>query len=117
MLLRLIKFISALFRFDSDVKLSNKFILKEFEARSDAIQAAMNPGVAAVVRSGDQRKWILLMCPCGCKNQIALNLMKTHTPYWRLEVRANDTFSIYPSVDSQTCGAHFWIKNGQVIWC
>jgi len=94
-----------------------RYDLKEFESRSDAIAAASNPGVAALVGGGKGYKWLIMQCPCGCNEELALNLMHSHKPFWRVEMRAGSQFSVHPSVDSTTCGAHFWIRDGEVIWC
>lgn len=119
MLLGLLKSIARFFGFckDESQQSPKKYALKEFESRSDAVKAAINPGVAALVRGSKGYKWILMQCPCGCKQQIALNLMQSHSPHWRVEIQSHDLFSIHPSIDSTTCGAHFWVRNGQVIWC
>lgn len=93
-----------------------RYSLKIFEERSLATVAAQSPGVAALVRSGNKNKWLLLMCPCGCKQQIALNLMEGHTPRWRVDIQSPNLISVHPSVDATSCGAHFWLRNGQVIW-
>ncbi|MFD1122436.1 DUF6527 family protein [Methylophilus flavus] len=43
--------------------------------------------------------------------------MRSQTPFWSVKVEGANEFSVHPSVDSTTCGAHFWIKNSEVIWC
>lgn len=94
----------------------SRYSLKIFEERRLAAAAAQAPGIAAVVRSGNKNKWLLLMCPCGCNQQIALNLMDGHTPRWRVDIQSPTSFSVHPSVDATSCGAHFWLRNGGVIW-
>jgi hypothetical protein len=101
----------------SPQSLEQTYTLQSFEDRSAAANAARRNGVAALVRVADRDKWLLLRCPCGCGQQIALNLMHSHNPFWRIEVRSRASFSVHPSVDSTTCGAHFWLRDGRVIWC
>lgn len=93
------------------------YALQSFGDRASAAAAAHQKGIAALVDSNGHSKWLLLQCPCGCKQQIALNLMQSHSPRWRVERHADGSFSVHPSVDATSCGAHFWLRRGQVIWC
>jgi len=93
------------------------FTIRSFDDRSAAAAAARQDGVAALVGSGNKHKWLLMKCPCGCGQQIALNLMQSHSPRWRVSMRSPNSFSVHPSVDATSCGAHFWLRDGHVIWC
>lgn len=93
-----------------------EFVLHAFEDRSTAAAAAQRAGIAALVRGGGREKWLLMQCPCGCGQQIALNLMQSHSPRWRVSVQSANRFSVHPSVDATSCGAHFWLRDGRVIW-
>lgn len=94
-----------------------RYTIREFEDRAAAVTAARRPGVAAVIRSGEQYKWLLFRCPCGCREQIALNLMQSHVPKWKITIRSPDSFWVHPSVNATKCGAHFWLRDGRVTWC
>jgi hypothetical protein len=114
-------FLNVIFRvvgglFNLSQSRQSNYSLKVFEDRRSAVAAAQVSGLAAVVRSGNNNKWLLFKCPCGCKQQIALNLMEGHIPRWKVEIQSPTSFSVYPSVDATSCGAHFWLKNGVVIW-
>lgn len=85
-------------------------------ARADAQATAQSPRLVAVFSSAGKPKWAYLMCPCGCGAQLALNLMPSHRPVWRIIVRTETDFTIFPSVDSTTCGAHFWLRSGRIMW-
>lgn len=91
--------------------------LRTFEDRSLATTEVKHPGVVAIVGHGSKHKWLLMTCPCGCGETLALNLMRSHTPRWRVEARSEALFSVFPSIDALSCGAHFWIRDGKVIWC
>lgn len=93
------------------------YTTKSFGDRSVALQAAHAGSVVAVVKSGGKRKWVLMRCPCGCGEDLALNLMRSHRPVWELSVNQAGQASLHPSVHATTCGAHFWLKNGTVNWC
>ncbi|WP_375122122.1 DUF6527 family protein [Variovorax sp. WS11] len=59
----------------------------------------------------------LSMCArTGCGQQVVLNLMESHHPSWRV-VSEEQGPSIFPSVDSTTCGAHLLVRDGRIIWC
>lgn len=94
-----------------------KFVLHTFEDRSAAASAARTAGVAALVLGGGREKWLLMTCPCGCGQEIALNLMQSQSPRWKVSVQSAKRFSVHPSVDATSCGAHFWLRDGRVIWC
>lgn len=62
--------------FNKDSARQSRYSLQIFEERRLAATAAQALGIAAMVRSGHKNKWLLFMCPCGCKQQIALNLRR-----------------------------------------
>jgi len=78
--------------------------------------AALNARQLIIVGSLDRPKWLKFLCPCGCGDTIALNLMESHYPRWRLRVEGPASISVLPSVDATKCGSHFWIKSNEVIW-
>ena len=61
-------------------------------------------------------KWLRLQCPCRCGQVIALNLMPSHRPRWKVEEEPEGEISVHPSVNSRSCGAHFWIRKNQIQW-
>lgn len=87
-----------------------------FGSRGEAQAAARTPQLVAIFGAGRKHKWAYLLCPCGCGQQLALNLMTSQRPVWRVTVRSETDFSIFPSVDSTTCGAHFWVSGGRITW-
>jgi hypothetical protein len=93
------------------------YSLESFDNRSAAREAVKQDGIAALVGAADKPKWLILKCPCGCGQEIALNLMGSHLPRWHVDIKSARRFSVHPSVDATSCGAHFWLRNGQVIWC
>jgi hypothetical protein len=95
----------------------HRYRLDAYPNRAAAQTAARAPDVVAVVRSGGKHKWVYLMCPCDCGDQLVVNLMTSQRPSWRLTVRNDQDFTLYPSLWPEACGAHFWLWRGQVIWC
>jgi len=58
----------------------------------------------------------VMVCPCGCKSLLHMNLMSDEAPYWTYIIR-NDLVSITPSIDRIVgCRSHFFIKEGKIIW-
>lgn len=64
----------------------------------------------------EKRKWLYFKCPCGCKNVIQLNLMKSYFPRWRITANRDKTINIYPSIINTKCDSHFWINSSRVVW-
>jgi hypothetical protein len=104
-------------RLQTAVRPISCYSLTSFDNRSAAREAAKNNGVAALVIPGGKQKWLILKCPCGCGQEIALNLMSSHLPRWRVDIGSPQRFSVHPSVDATSCGAHFWVRDGRVSWC
>ena len=96
---------------------TTKFTIETFEDRSSAVKAAKKEGVAALVTGGGRYKWLIYMCPCGCGQQTALNLMEAYSPRWTVVVESDGSFNLHPSVNNLVCMSHYWIKNSTVEWC
>jgi hypothetical protein len=64
----------------------------------------------------ERPKWLRFLCPCGCGEELALNLMASHAPRWCVSVAPDGCLSVWPSVDVRTCGSHFWIERNRVRW-
>lgn len=94
-----------------------QYSLKTFDDRLTAREAAKQPGIAALVSPSGKHKWLFLKCPCGCEQEIALNLMSSHNPHWRVDIRTSQLFNVHPSVDATSCGSHFWLRDGRISWC
>lgn len=58
-----------------------------------------------------------MLCPCGCKERIELNLLKAAKPCWTVNVHHNGTASLSPSIWRQKgCRSHFFLRNGFIEW-
>jgi len=56
----------------------------------------------------DADKRALLLCPCGCKDEIHLNLLSDSRPCWTIKDN-----NIKPSINKKVgCMSHFTITNG-----
>lgn len=61
--------------------------------------------------------YVALLCPCGCNKTLYLNLLPEQHPSWKVNVQADGTVSLFPSVWRKIgCQSHFWLKQGKVEW-
>jgi hypothetical protein len=67
----------------------------------------------------DNNLWAAAMlCPCGCKDVIELNLLTQARPSWKVQQHSDGTVSLAPSVWRQKgCGSHFFVRQGRIDWC
>lgn len=72
-----------------------------------------------VLAREDDEDWaIAFLCPCGCKDRLELALIPEVKPHWTLEMDSEHHPTLHPSVWRKTgCRAHFWVRDGLIIWC
>jgi hypothetical protein len=59
-----------------------------------------------------------MICPCGCRSVLHMNLLPDERPCWRFTRHHDGTATLHPSVwRRKECGSHFWFRNGRVVWC
>ena len=81
-----------------------------------AIAPLRTPGDCTIVIRGVPRT-VVMMCPDGCGETIAVNLDRRVGKAWR-KYEHNKKLTIYPSVWRDTgCRAHFIVWNDQILWC
>lgn len=81
-----------------------------------AIAQLHTPGDCTIVIRGVPRT-VVMMCPDGCGETIAVNLDRRVGKAWR-KYEHNKKLTIYPSVWRDTgCRAHFIVWNDQILWC
>ena len=68
-----------------------------------------------IVQKSGKRKWLLLMCPDHCGQRLELNLMTSQRPCWKISIRKGK-ISVHPSIVVESCGAHFWLKQSDILW-
>jgi hypothetical protein len=60
----------------------------------------------------------VMLCPCGCKKKIHLNLLQTSSPNWNILRHRDGTISFSPSIVNKTgCRSHFFIRQSKIVWC
>lgn len=85
------------------------------ENRSDANSLLASPGEFVIIERGVPRL-LTLRCPCGCGDDLIINLDERSGPAWKLYFK-KDKLSLYPSYWRDTaCGSHFIIWNNNIYW-
>jgi len=74
------------------------------------------PGDAVLVERGKPRL-LILRCPCGCGDDLLVNLDRRAGKAWYL-YRSRKGVSLYPSYwRDDGCGSHFIVWNNHIYWC
>lgn len=93
----------------------SKISLKaEVSSRGGVSDLLKEPGDAVLIQRGVPR-WLMLKCPCGCGEEIPVNLDARSGKAWRL-YRNKSGLTLFPSVWRDTgCEAHFIIWRDQIV--
>lgn len=85
------------------------------ESRSDVGSHLAKPGDAVIIQRG-QPRWMMLKCPCGCREEIPINLDRRAGKAWRYYDAGAKGISLFPSVWRDTgCQSHFIIWRGVIM--
>src|SRR2546425_7084985 len=87
-----------------------------FAEQKDDHTVALRASKLVLVGNREKIKWLKFICPCGCGEVQAVNLMKVHKPYWTVDIHENESISVFPSIYARKCGAHFWIRRNRIDW-
>jgi uncharacterized protein DUF6527 len=86
------------------------------EYRGQSNDLLSRPGEFVIVKRGVPRL-IIMRCPCGCGDDLLINLDPRSGDAWRL-YKKSSKFSLYPSYWRDTaCGSHFILWNSRIHWC
>lgn len=82
---------------------TTKYIFQQEPAEQYIIQSG-------VVYVNYPDRLAILLCPCGCAQEIWLSLMENESPCWKIEGN-----TVTPSINRLVgCKSHFKITNGNV---
>jgi hypothetical protein len=82
-------------------------------SRDEARRLVTKPGDAALVVRGYLRS-IVIACPCGCGDQLTINLDSRSGPAWRFAERG-EKVTLYPSVWRESgCRSHFVVWQNEI---
>lgn len=80
-----------------------------------AAKLLREPGDVSLVERGRPR-WLLVNCPCGCRETISLNVDAGAGPAWRI-YWSGSRLSVFPSVWKESgCESHFIVWRNRVDW-
>jgi len=75
------------------------------------------PATVYLVGEGEHFWHASMICPCGCRQVLHMNLQADSRPLWQVIRHADGTISLHPSIWRQKgCCAHFWFRNGAIQW-
>lgn len=84
----------------------------------DALPKALKRKALYVVQEDGFEEQAAMICPCGCKATLQMNLLTDERPCWRFTHHDDGTASLHPSVwRKKECKSHFWFRRGRVTWC
>ena len=90
-------------------------LLGKAEHRGEAERLIAGLGEAVIVERGRPRS-LVMRCPDGCGQILAVNLDGRAGKAWELDLREGPT--LYPSVWREGgCGSHFIVWRGRILWC
>lgn len=86
------------------------------ETRDAATSLLKNAGDVVLVERGKPRL-LVLRCPCGCGDDLLINLDRRTGPAWYIYSKRKG-MTLYPSYWRDSgCGSHFIIWNNHIYWC
>jgi Family of unknown function (DUF6527) len=86
------------------------------ESRDAAAALLSNAGDAVLVERGKPRL-LILRCPCGCGDDLIINLDRRAGAAW-LFYRNRKGVTLFPSYwRDDRCGSHFILWNNRIYWC
>jgi len=91
-------------------------IVGTISSRSEIPFLLKQSGDLLIIKRGVVRS-VVILCPCGCKEEITVNLDKRTTAAWNMYQKGNK-LTLFPSVWRDSgCRSHFIIWNDKIFWC
>jgi hypothetical protein len=95
-----------------NVPLSVKAVV---QSRREVGALLRKPGDAVIIQRG-QPRWMILNCPCGCGEDIPINLDRRAGDAWRYYDGSGGGVTLFPSVWRDTgCQSHFIVWRGRIL--
>lgn len=90
-------------------------LVRVVPTRGEASTYLKAPGDAVIVERGRPRL-LMLVCPCGCGEELPINLDSRAGPAWRLYRNRRAGMSLFPSVWRESgCESHFIVWRGKIF--
>lgn len=85
------------------------------ESRSEVGTLLSKPGDAVIIHRR-QPRWMMLNCPCGCGEDLPINLDRRAGKAWRYYGGSDRGLTLFPSVWLDTgCQSHFIVWRGRIL--
>ena len=82
------------------------------------LPAKLNKRTLYIVEEDGFEEQAAMLCPCGCRRVLHMNLLTDERPCWNVTRHDDGTATLHPSVwRKKDCGSHFWFRHGRVVWC
>jgi hypothetical protein len=99
-------------------KLPRKKLKPYRSVRVEEMPDTVKPLTVYLCGEGEHLWAAAMLCPCGCKEVIQLNLLKQARPRWSVQEHKDGSVSLMPSVWRQKgCRSHFFVRQGRIDWC
>ena len=83
----------------------------------DAVAPLLSKSGDAVIVERGKPRMLVIRCPCGCQDDLLINLDSRVGPAWRYYLNRYG-LTLFPSYWRDTaCGSHFIVWNNHIYWC
>ena len=83
----------------------------------EALPDQLSQRTLYIVQEDGFNEQAAMLCPCGCRRVLHMNLLPDELPCWRLTRHDDGTATLHPSVwRKKGCRSHFWFGRGRVQW-
>jgi len=98
-------------------KLQAEGRLYRFQEVHGAFPPKLRRATLYVLKEDDTPWQATMICPCGCRATLEMNLLPDERPIWRYTINAEGCPSLHPSIWRQVgCRSHFSLREGRIIW-
>ncbi len=81
------------------------------------VPCIIEPHVIYIVQNNGYAWQLVMLCPCGCKKNLHMNLTQEYKPYWKFKIDKRKRISLHPSIHRMVgCKSHFFIRKAKIVW-
>lgn len=90
---------------------------KVVRIEADAPPEHMPARHLVLLTEGSEEWSVVMLCPCGCGDNVELPLFAEARPRWHLRTDARGRATLHPSIwRKDGCRSHFFVRAGRVSW-
>ena len=88
----------------------------QVQTQSEGAAAAEDGQTLALVAGANGPKWLIMRCPCGCREIRRISLSPQIPPAWHITIEPGPLVSLSPSVFlRRECRAHFVLSRSRAL--